>query len=134
MNRPVGVTIVATLQLMGAVLILMGSLGILWFKDAIAQEFSSVPGATQDSNFVMGFGVFLLVLGFLGLLLAYGLFMLQAWAWMATLVLEGLKTLSNLSTVATGVGSRGIAVFQLVISAVLLYYLLRSEVKRAFGR
>ncbi|HEY9630027.1 MAG TPA: hypothetical protein V6C84_22265 [Coleofasciculaceae cyanobacterium] len=134
MNRPVGVTIVATLQLMGAVLILMGSLGILWFKDAIAQEFSDGSGATPNSNFVMGFGVFLLVLGFLGLLLAYGLFMLQAWAWMATLVLEALKTLSNLSTVATGVGSRGIAVFQLVISAVLLYYLLRSEVKRAFGQ
>jgi len=134
MNRPVGVTIVAALQLVGAVLILVGSLGTLWFKDAIVRELSEVPQASQDGAFVVGFGIFLLVLGLMGLLLAYGLFMLQAWAWVATLVLEGLKTLSNLSTMATGIGSRGIAVFQLVISAVILYYLLRSEVKRAFGR
>ena len=134
MNRPVGVTIVATLQLIGAVLILTGSLGILWFREAIAQQFSETPSAAQDGSFVIGFGIFLLLLGLMGLLLAYGLFMLQAWAWLATMVLEGFKTVSNLSTVATGVGDRGIAVFQLVISAIVLYYLLRSEVKRAFGR
>ncbi|MBW4658425.1 MAG: hypothetical protein KME15_07110 [Drouetiella hepatica Uher 2000/2452] len=134
MNRPVGVTIVATLQLVGAILILIGSLGILSFRDAIAQEVSPTPSVAQAGSFVVGFGIFLLLLGLIGLLLAYGLFMLQSWAWVATLVLEGFKTLSNLSTVATGIGSRGIAVFQLVISAIVLYYLLRSEVKRAFGR
>jgi hypothetical protein len=134
MNRPVVVTIVATLQLIGAVLILIGSLGTLWFRDAIIQEFSEAPQVSRDKAFVIGFGIFLLLLGLMGLLLAYGLFMLQAWAWMATLILECVKTLSNLSTVTTGIGSQGIAVFQLAISAIVLYYLLRSEVKRAFGR
>jgi uncharacterized protein YhhL (DUF1145 family) len=133
MNRPVGVTIIAVLQLIGAILVLIGSLGILIFKDAIGQELAQAPALSQDSSFITGFGVFLLGLAIVGFFLAYGLYHLKGWAWLTTLILQSLGILSNLTTLFTDGPNQGIAVFQIVVSSVVVYYLLRSEVKRAFG-
>jgi hypothetical protein len=66
-------------------------------------------------------------------LIAWGLFKLKGWAWLTTLIFQGLGILGNLSNLATGMNP-GNAVLQLVISGVVIYYLLRPNVKRAFGK
>ncbi|HEY9642365.1 MAG TPA: hypothetical protein V6C57_17900 [Coleofasciculaceae cyanobacterium] len=127
-------TIVAVLQLIGAILILIGSLGTLFFRDAIIGQLSEVPTIPQDGTFVTSFAIFLLISGLLSLLLAYGLFKLKGWAWIATLILQGLGIVSNLSTIASGAENQSAAVLQIAVSVGVIYYLLRAEVRRAFGR
>lgn len=134
MNRPVGVTIIAALQLIGGLLILTGSLGTLFFRDAIAQEFSQSPELAQQQAFISNFGIFLLVIGLVNLLLAFGLFQLKAWAWLGELILQGLRVLSNLPTIFSEADHQGAAVFQIALSAAVVYYLLRPGVKQVFGQ
>ncbi len=143
MNRPVGVTIIAVLQLLQSLLGLLVGLGILLFKDAFVKAFIQNSQIQQSSQQVppealqlgLNIGGGVAILGALiGLLLAYGLFALKGWAWIITLIFSILGILGNLMTAINGQGNRGIAVVQLVINAVIIYYLLRSEVKRAFGR
>ena len=124
---------IAVLQLIGAILVLIGSLGILIFKEAIVPELAHSAALSQESTFVTGFGIFLLILSGVSFLLAYGLYQLKRWAWLTTLVLQSLGILSNLTTLFTGGPNQGVAVFQIIVSSVVIYYLLRPEVKRAFG-
>jgi hypothetical protein len=134
MHRPLGVTIVAVLQLIGAILILIAGVGTLFLSSAIGIPFSIRPMVSQEGAFVVGFAIFLLILGGLSLLLAYGLFTLKGWAWIAMLVLQGLGIVSNLATIASGAENRGAAVLQIAVSAGVMYYLLQAEARRVFGR
>jgi hypothetical protein len=143
MNRPVGVTIIAVLQLLSSIIALLIGLGVLILKDAFVQTLSESPEFQQSAQDlppgVLGgvatfTGVIILVASLIGFLLAYGLFTLKGWAWIVTLIFSALGILGNLSNIITGQANRGFAVIQLVISIVVIYYLLRPEVKRAFGR
>ena len=71
---------------------------------------------------------------FIGLLLTYGLFTLKGWAWIITMVFAILGILSDITTLVRGQANPGWIVFELVINAVIIYYLLQPQVKRAFGR
>lgn len=143
MNRPIGVIIIAVLQLIGSIMSLLVGLGILIFRDAFLQMLSQSPEFQQSAQDlppgVLGgvatfTGVVMLIASLIGFLLAYGLFTLKGWAWIVTLIFSALGILSNLSSIITGQTNRGFAVIQLVISIVIVYYLWRPEVKRAFGR
>jgi hypothetical protein len=142
MNRPVGVTIIAVLQLIGSIFSLLIGLGVLILKDAFLKTLAESPEFQQSAQDlppgVLGgvaifTGVIILVASLIGFLLTYGLFTLKGWAWIVTLIFSALGILGNLSGIITG-QNRGLAVFQMVISIVIVYYLLRPEVKRAFGR
>jgi uncharacterized membrane protein (DUF2068 family) len=134
MNRPIGVTILAVLQLIFSGLTLLIGLGVFAFKDLIVEKLAQNPSLPQEPGLIASFGGVLIVYGLIGLLLGYGLFTLKGWAWITTLVFQALGVLSNLFSLVSRQGSPGGAVLSIVISAVIIYYLLRPEVKRAFGR
>jgi hypothetical protein len=130
------VTIVAVLQLIGAILILIAGVGTLFLSSssvAIGVPFP-VGAMVLQETFVVWFAIFLLIVGLLSLLLAYGLFRLKGWAWIAMLVLQGLGIVSNLATIASGPENRGAAVLQIAVSLGVMYYLLQAEARQAFGR
>jgi lysylphosphatidylglycerol synthetase-like protein (DUF2156 family) len=134
MNRPIGVTILAVLQLINSILATLGGLYIIFFRTAIFQKSPELETIPQYPTLVAGFALVLVIVGLIGLFLAYGLFTLKGWAWLTALVLNGLSILSSLSAILSNQTRKGGDIFALFIAGVIVYYLLRPEVKRAFGK
>jgi uncharacterized membrane protein (DUF2068 family) len=129
MQRPRDITILAVLSAIVGVLGLLGSLALIG---------SGLAGGILASEFgtlgVIGGLIILLVGSVLNLVFAYGAWNLSPWAWMLGLIGEGLA----LGGAVAGIlSSRDIGTQQIVnivIPAIIIYYLMTPEVKKAFGR
>ena len=108
-SRPLGVTIIAILTILGGV-------GLL---------------ASGIATLVVGIGAGLIILGIAYFVVAYGLWKGKGWAWIITLILSVIGVISGIASIAFGnVGG----IFNIIISAVILYYLYRPNVKAFFGK
>lgn len=111
-SRPLGITIIA---------IIMAIYGILGIIDGIA---------------LMGFnaatGVITLILGVLELILAWGLWNLQKWAYWTTVVLEVLALINSIFALSQGNVAAG--VIGIVIALIILVYLFADQYVRAAFR
>ncbi len=103
-HRPLGITIIA---------IVIGIQAIL----------SIIAG-------IQSLGVITLILGILSLLLAWGLWTLQSWAFWTAVVLEALNIISGLFSLGQG----GYVIVSLIFSVLILLYLLRDRSVRAAFR
>jgi hypothetical protein len=108
-HRPLGVTIIAVLNLIGGII-------------AIAV---GVPAL------IVGVGIVLIAVGIASLAMAYGLWKGKRWAWTITLILSGIGIIFGLASI--GAGHTG-AVIEIIIYAVIIYYLYRPNVKAFFGK
>ena len=78
-----------------------------------------------------GIGIGLVALGIAYLVMAYGLWRGKRWAWTITMVLSFIGiALGAVSTVTGNIA----AIFNLVLNAIVLYYLYRPYVKVFFGK
>jgi uncharacterized membrane protein (DUF2068 family) len=75
--------------------------------------------------------VILVPLGIANLVVAYGLWKGKRWAWTITLVLSFIGIALGLASIATGTI---IAIWPVIINAIVIYYLYRPNVKAFFGR
>ncbi len=120
-SRPTGVTVLAVLALIGAVLALFatasGSLGAWAF------------GAGLTVAVLYGF--YSLALAVLYLVLAYGMWTLKRWAWMFGIIAMALTALGYLYGLVTGNAG---ALIGLVLACAVLWYLFQPGIKQAFGR
>lgn len=134
MNRPIGVTLIAVLQLIISIFATLGGLYIFFFRSGIFTRVSELENVPKNPTLILGFAVILLIVGLIGLLIAYGLFTLKNWAWLTALILNGLSILSSLSAIFSNQTRKGGDIFALIIAGLIVYYLMRPEVKRAFGK
>jgi uncharacterized membrane protein (DUF2068 family) len=108
-HRPLGVTIIAVLNvIVGIIAILVG-----------------VPAL------IVGIGIVLIIIGIANLVMGYGLWKGKRWAWTITLILSAIGIISSAVSIAyrhTG------AIVDLIIYAVIIYYLYRPNVKAFFGK
>ncbi len=134
LSRPTGVTILAVLQLITSILSVIAGITALVAREAISEQLGSGSTASPElaAGLPVGLGWFFLLIGAFGLVLAWGLFTLKGWAWLITLIFQGLNILSHLASLSSG--KAGGAVLGIVIAGVIIYYLLRPDVKRAFGK
>jgi uncharacterized membrane protein HdeD (DUF308 family) len=108
-HRPLGITIIAIL--------------------AIIAGISSI--AVGVPLLVVLIGIGFIILGIVYLAVAYGLWKGKKWAWTITLVVSVISIIIGIASLATGnVG----AIIQIIISAVIIYYLYRPNVKAYFGK
>lgn len=115
-ERPVGVTLIAFLLALNGIVALLGAIGV----------FGPTPGGTVGLILGLLFGLALLYL-------AYGLWTLQPWAWLTTLLIQGINAVFALITAFAAPGAIT-AWISLVLAAVIIFYLTRSEVREAFGQ
>jgi hypothetical protein len=109
-----GVTILAVLTAIGGVLWLLGSIAALAVVPII--------------------GSFTLAVSILYLVLAYGLWTLQPWAWMLGVGLPIASIVLALLDLMQGTQNLVGAIISVAISAAIMYYLFTPPVKAAFGR
>ena len=125
-SRPIGITIIAiVLAVSGVFQVLVGleALGITDFGLAEVTEAAELSGWAA----IIG--------GALSILVAGGLFTLAGWAWILAVVVLVIRILVDITTlIVQGFTSTlGMAVIvNLVISAVILWYFFRPNVRAAF--
>ena len=154
-NRPVGVTIVAILRIIGGIILLLGGIGLVTIAPFVGQlnvnttsstSHNGVPVTPNSTDinlsnnntsflffaaFVGVIGSILIFLGIASFVVAWGLLKGKGWAWTVTIIITIISLVFNaLSIVSGNIG----AIVGIVIDGVIIYYLYRPNVKSYFGR
>jgi hypothetical protein len=154
-HRPIGVTIIAILTIIGGILLLLSgialvSLGAFFSVNPVDTTMSSSNVGAQFIGIISAtVGGVLLVIGIGYLVMSYGLLKGKGWAWTITIILliigiaiqivstsvgsvfTASSSLHNTNNVSSGiVGS----IIGIAINIVILYYLYRPHVKAYFGK
>ena len=136
-TRPAGVTLLAVVFLVLGLLSLGWSL-LVFGVGAVTGLTGAIFGAESLASFgganfwhgIIGVGG-----AVLDLIIAYGLWTLRRWAWVLALVGVGITVVTGVLGLANG-GFFAVCcgILGLLIPAGIVYYLLRPEVRQAFGR
>lgn len=134
--RPTGVTIIAILNIIGGIIMLIAGI-------AVVAVGSLLPGIFEEGMMEAGaigmlaggaavaMGAVIIALGIFSFVVAYGMLKSMSWAWTLTVVLSVISIALNAVSLASG-NFGGIV--NIVISAIVLYYLYRPHVKAYFGK
>jgi hypothetical protein len=155
-SRPIGVTIIAILNIIGGVLMLIFGIGLITLGAVLP---TLPPSAFNQSGlqgnltagqapipagpppmalqFLLGgvgiaFGAVLVALAIVSFVVAYGLLKGRRWAWTITIILSIISIVWNAITIATAANFGGIV--SIIISGIIIYYLYRPHVKAYFGK
>jgi hypothetical protein len=110
-NRPLGVTIIA-------ILVVIGGIG-------------SLLGGSVVIMLIPLLGIILVIIGLAYFAVAYGLWKGLNWAWSITLIVSVIGIVVGLGSLVVGnIGS----LFQVIINAIVIYYLYRPNVKAYYGK
>jgi uncharacterized membrane protein HdeD (DUF308 family) len=142
-HRPLGVTIIAILTIIGGIAFLASGITAVTvapFLSGVNITNNNVSPATGTlvtipQTLLVGMsavtGVALLTLGIAYFVMAYGLLKGKGWAWTITVVLSCIGIALGFVSVVTGhVGS----IFNILINVFILYYIYRPYVKSFFGK
>ena len=140
-SRPRGVTILASLALVGGTLGAIGSVALLGFGHLanvpeLQQALPSASAAQLLGIIVQIAGIFLLLGSAVHLAFGVGALQLRGWAWTLGVAAQGFGIVTNvvgLSGVLAGHGGGAGSLPGLALSAFILWYLYRPTVRRAFG-
>src|ERR687893_1132140 len=102
-HRPLGVTVIAILTIIGGIIFLVSGLVLL----------------------IIGIGIILLALGIAYLVMAYGLWKGKGWAWTISLILAGIGIITGIVYIIQDNIAGGIA--SIIINGVIIYYLYRPN-------
>ena len=141
MGRPVGVTILAILNFIGAAFCLLGGIAMILGGVFMATMLSQGQGSAGAAGILAGLGaaagVFIIIVGGVSALVGFGLWKLKEWARVVSIVLYGisaaLQLLGLLGSLAHFNAFAVIwSVFWIAVDAFVIFYLLKPEVKAAF--
>lgn len=125
---PVGVKIVSVLYYIGATILAIIGIGLLFGDETIM---GMLPMAIETVGALVAIGVFYLVLSVIGFFVARGLWKPQSWARIVTIILSVLGFVGGINSIANGDISGGI--IAMIVEAIIGSYLMfNTEVKRAF--
>lgn len=143
MARPVGVTILAILNFIGAAFCLLGGITMIagggFLATLISQQ--NQPGSAGAAGFFAGLGafmgIFIIIIGGIGLLVGIGLLKLKEWARIVSIVFAGIGAALQLLGLLGSLSHFNIiavvwSLFWIGINGLIIWYLLKPEVKAAF--
>ena len=141
MDRPIGVTILAILEFIGAGFLILVGLLLL-----VGMSMLGAMGGGGEGASMMGIlgalgaaaGVVVIILALIPLAIGIGLWKLRNWARILVIIFAGLGALGNAARVIWGLGSGDMlntvaGIIGLGIQALILWYMFQLHVKQAFG-
>ena len=118
-QRPLGVTIIGILWILGGLLMLVAG-----FVGGAILAVSGLGGIRA------AIGVVFFIIDIVDVLLGVGCFMAWSWVWIVGIIFSAISILIGLvSLFTTGIN----ALFGIIISAIILWYLFQPQVKAYFG-
>ena len=135
-RRPLGVTIIAVLVGLEGILEVIAGILLILAANSLSRRVIQ-GGHVHISKFIdtfgIGIGVIIIVIGVITLLFVLGLWTLQRWAYWAVIIIEVITLLPNILSLIRGTGTVAGNIIQMIIPVVvLLYFLVDSNVRRAF--
>jgi hypothetical protein len=118
-ERPLGVTILGVLWIIGGLLAIIGGI--------IGGAVLSIVGL---GGIGAAIGITLFVIGIIDLLLGIGCFKAWPWVWVVGVIITAISILIGIASLFTTGAS---ALLGIVIAAIILYYLFQPQVKAYFG-
>jgi hypothetical protein len=136
MPRPLGVTILAVLSLVSGAWGVLKGLAWLGIGGAVAGGLTA--GAHPVAGALVGFmallfGSLALATGIFALVVGFGALGLKPWAWSLGVITHGLIVAWSV-LVILGPGRLAERWVTLAVSGIILFYLTRPDIRRAFGR
>jgi len=114
-ERPLGVTIIGILWIIGGILALAGGTGSAFMLGPLG----------------VAFGTALVIIGLIQIVLGIGCFMAWPWVWTVGVILTVISLLMGIASLfTTGAG----VLLTIIIAAIILYYLFQPHVKAYFGK
>jgi uncharacterized membrane protein (DUF2068 family) len=144
MGRPVGVTILAILYFLGALCGVLGGIGVIaggGFMATLANQAQAQASGAGAAGLIAGlgavFGVILLVVAAIYALLGWGMWKLKNWARILTIILLALGVAFELFGLVGIVAHFNLfaliwILFWAAIDVLIIWYLLKADVKAAF--
>ena len=142
MNKPAGVIVISVLYFLGAAILLLAGIGFVLGGGAIAavmnqQGQGAGPLAAMMGALGAGLGIMFLIWGAIDVMVGINLLKLKNWARIVAIVFSAIGAcfqifglLASLSHFA--IGNFIVTLIVLAIHAVVIWYLLKPEVKAAF--
>jgi hypothetical protein len=137
-TRPLGVSIIAILNVISGIIMLIGGVGLAAVGSALPTMTTVNPNAGGQMALVgllgggaAAVGAVLIVLGIVSFIVAWGLFKGKGWAWTVTIILSAISVIMGIISL---VGGNFGAVVNIIIAGVVIYYLYRPHVKAYFGK
>ena len=139
MGRPVGVTILAVLNFIGAAFCLLGGIAMILGGGVIATLLSQQGAGASGILAGLGAaaGVFIIIVGGIGALVGFGLWKLKGWARIVSIVLFAISAVMQLLGLLGSLAHFNVfavvwSLFWVAVDAFVIWYLLKPEVKAAF--
>ena len=155
-SRPLGVTIIAILNIIGGAFSLIGGIGLI----TVGIILPLVPPSTFNQSQIQGnltagqapiptpptdtsmfaqslfgglgivFGAALIAIAIVSFIVAYGLLKGRRWAWIVTIILSIISIVWNVITIV----GNPFGIVSIIVSGIIIYYLFRPHVKAFFGK
>jgi hypothetical protein len=135
-QRPMGITILAILAFIGGIVGLCGGAGGI-LGGSLLGGLAASAGAGQAAGIGGMLAIYSLILTILAvadLVFGFGAWTLKPWAWTLGLVLFGINIAFQVIALLLGWTTFGGIIIPVAIAAIIIYYLMTPEVKKAFGR
>jgi hypothetical protein len=135
MARPVGVTILAVLAIIGGIALLcLGGVALLGSSAISGAVAASGQATTVSAGALQVSGGISAVLGVLYLVLGVGLLQLRGWAWMLGVGLSIVSLVAGVVEIAVKYSTISNQIVGMIFSIIILVYLFTPKVRAAFGR
>ncbi len=137
-TRPLGVTIIAILNIISGIVMLFAGIGLAAASSFIPAISTIDPNAAGQMALVglaggagVAVGAILIALGIVSFVVAWGLLKGRGWAWIVTIILSIISLIVGvISLIGGNVGS----IVNVAIAGVIIYYMYRPHVKAYFGK
>jgi hypothetical protein len=141
-NRPLGVTIIAILIIIGGIALLIGGLLFIAFAGILSSTENSSNNSIGIASLIsIPLSLGMVILGIIYLVVSYGLLKGKGWAWIITIVVTIIGLIIQIiSAIITGVVSSSIDAalashfIGIIISGVIIFYLYTPNVRTYFRR
>jgi hypothetical protein len=131
MKRPVGITVVSVLAIIGGAIQLLAALGYLGLS---ALRTSLILGVVSGISpaMMLGTGALSLIIGVTAIAFAIGALSLKSWAWVTGLIVWGVSLVVSVIQMAV-IGVAFVPVATALVAVAIIVYLSSTTVREALG-
>ncbi len=131
MKRPVGITVVSILAIIGGGIQLLASLGYLGFTGLRTPLILGVVSGMSPAM-LLGTGVLSLVIGVMAIAFGIGALSLKSWSWITGLIVWGVSLVFSVVQLSV-TGFSVLPVLAAIFALAILVYLSSETVRDALG-
>ena len=131
-QRPIGITIISVLMIIGGIILIFTGLTPLFIGPLISLDSSSNYSTSALGSLITIGGLVLVALGIASLIVSWGLLKGKEWARTITLIISIIAIIIAIISLASSQDLTHI--ISIIIYGIIIYYMFTDKVKLFFGK